>query len=115
MTDWPITMDECARRLHISRRLLQDILKAHPHYRIVGGRRKLFAESDFNALVRALPCRSASAIPDRARRRSTPSAGRTAASISTEALALATAGKRKRSSCESATTSTVVPFPTPAR
>ena len=48
-------MNEEARRLRISRRRLQDLLKDYPFYRTVG-RRKLFTPEDHNNLVRALPC-----------------------------------------------------------
>lgn len=51
---WPITMEQCAKRLHISRRTLQDLIRDYPFYR-VAGRRKLFAEEDFKRLVNALP------------------------------------------------------------
>jgi hypothetical protein len=66
MSDLPIllTMEDVAIRLHISRRKLQDILKDLPYYREVG-RRKLFTESDFAALIEALPS-PAKAMPAQA-------------------------------------------------
>ncbi len=51
---WPITLDQCAERLHISRRSLQTILKDHPFYR-KAGRRILFTREDFKKLLDALP------------------------------------------------------------
>lgn len=93
--EFPLTMQECAERLHISRRKLQDIIKAHPFYR-KAGRRIVFSETDFNRLVQALPCPSDSSTRAQARRRSSMSAGRTSGSTLTEALALATEGRRRR-------------------
>ena len=52
-----ITMEECAKRLHISRRTLQELVKRHPYY-MEAGRRKLFAKIDFERLQEALRCRS---------------------------------------------------------
>ncbi len=51
---WPITLDQCAERLHISRRTLQMLLKDHPFYRRAG-RRILFTREDFKKLLDALP------------------------------------------------------------
>ena len=54
---WPITMVQCAERLHVSRRTLQDLIREYPFYRLAG-RRKLFTEDDFHRLLEALPCPS---------------------------------------------------------
>ncbi len=51
---WPITLDQCAERLHIGRRTLQMLLKDHPFYRRAG-RRILFTREDFKKLLDALP------------------------------------------------------------
>ncbi len=51
---WPITLDQCAERLHIGRRALQTLLKDHPFYRRAG-RRILFTREDFKKLLDALP------------------------------------------------------------
>lgn len=48
------TMDEVAQHLRISRRVLQDIIKATPCYRLAG-RRKLFTADDIAQLVERLP------------------------------------------------------------
>ncbi len=51
---WPITLDQCAERLHIKRGTLQKLLKDHPFYRRAG-RRILFTREDFKKLLDALP------------------------------------------------------------
>ncbi len=51
---WPITLDQCAERLHIKRGTLQKLLKEHPFYRRAG-RRILFTREDFKKLLDALP------------------------------------------------------------
>ena len=51
---WPITLDQCAERLHISRRTLQMLLKDYPFYRRAR-RRILFTREDFKKLLDALP------------------------------------------------------------
>ena len=51
---WPITLDQCAERLHVSRRTLQNLLKEFPFYRRAG-RRILFTREDFKKLLDALP------------------------------------------------------------
>ena len=47
---WPITMERCAERLHISRRTLQGLIQEYPFYHLAG-RRKLFSEANFENLV----------------------------------------------------------------
>ena len=49
------TMDEAAAHLRVSRRVLQDVIKAHPFYRVIG-RKKLFTALDLNEIIRRLPC-----------------------------------------------------------
>ncbi len=51
---WPITLDQCAERLHIKRGTLQKLLRDHPLYRRAG-RRILFTREDFKKLLDALP------------------------------------------------------------
>ncbi len=51
---WPITLDQCAERLHIKRGTLQKLLKEYPFYRRAG-RRILFTREDFKKLLDALP------------------------------------------------------------
>ncbi len=51
---WPITLDQCAERLHIKRGTLQKLLKDYPFYRRAG-RRILFTREDFKKLLDALP------------------------------------------------------------
>ncbi len=50
---WPITLDECAERLHVKRRRLREYLNDHPHYHKLG-RTFLFFEDDYQALVASL-------------------------------------------------------------
>jgi hypothetical protein len=49
----PLSMDEAAGALGVSRRALQEILKRHPHY-YPNGKRKLFTEADIAAISRAM-------------------------------------------------------------
>ncbi len=51
---WPITVDQAAKRLHVSPRKLRDLLKEYPYYRRAG-RRILFTQEDFKKLLDALP------------------------------------------------------------
>jgi excisionase family DNA binding protein len=53
------TLEEVAERFRVSRRTLQEFLKDHPYYRILG-RRKLFTEADIERLYEAMPCPSSS-------------------------------------------------------
>ena len=48
------TMEEAAAHLRVSRRWLQDFIKAHPFYRLAG-RRKVFTAADITALFEAFP------------------------------------------------------------
>ena len=77
------TMQEAAQMLRISRRALQDLIKVHRHYSL-NGHKKLFSETDIHTLWEAMRCPSSSSIPAPAKRRSTPSVGRTSGSMWTE-------------------------------
>lgn len=83
------TMDEAAAQLRVSRRTMQDIIRQHAFYRIVG-RRKMFTASDLNAIVNAL----AVCVPMRSRRARPTSRPCRAGSVLDEALELATARRR---------------------
>jgi hypothetical protein len=48
------TMDEVAAILRISRRTLQDLIKIHPYYKVVGKRRKLFSLTDIEKICDAV-------------------------------------------------------------
>ena len=54
MADRLYTMAEACATLKVSRRWLQDFLKTHRHYRLVG-KRKRFSPADLDAIVEALP------------------------------------------------------------
>lgn len=58
------TMEEAAKRLRISRRTLQEIVKIHPFY-FSTGQRKLFTEDDLLALVAAMRPQPAARLADR--------------------------------------------------
>lgn len=47
------TLDEVAERFRVSRRTMQDFIRAHPFYRQIG-RRKLFTEDDIHSLAGAM-------------------------------------------------------------
>jgi hypothetical protein len=75
----PMTLDEVAKRLHRSRRWLQDFLRTLDNgsgrYWKQAGVKKLFSEEHFAALFKALPneatsCPSSSSRPAKARHRS---------------------------------------------
>ena len=50
-------LEEVAERFRVSRRTMQEVVRAHPYYRVIG-RRKLFTEADIARLYEALPCPS---------------------------------------------------------
>ncbi len=54
-----LTMEDVAGLLRVSRRTLQDILREHPYYRVVG-RAKRFTKDDFERLLEALRFRTRS-------------------------------------------------------
>jgi predicted DNA-binding protein (UPF0251 family) len=51
--DRPYTMNEAAKLLGMSRRLFQDFVQRHPHYCLVGRRKKIFYPEDIEALRQA--------------------------------------------------------------
>jgi hypothetical protein len=93
------TMPEAADRLRISRRSLQELIKAYPHY-MQNGVKKLFSADDILALMQAMrqeadKCRSSSIPRAPAKVRTGLSAGRISASTWTRARALLTKPSRK--------------------
>ena len=48
-----LTLDEVAKKFRVSRRTMQEYIKLHPYYRVLG-RRKLFGEADISRLFEAL-------------------------------------------------------------
>lgn len=54
MADFPLTLDQVTQRLHCGLTWLRAHLKKHPHYRWAG-RRMVFFEEDYKALVASLP------------------------------------------------------------
>jgi excisionase family DNA binding protein len=78
---------EAARRLQISVRTLERLLRANPVGRMVGGRVR-FTERDIKQLWRNLPCPSGSKPPAPVTRKTTRYAERTSVAPSTEARAL---------------------------
>jgi hypothetical protein len=81
------TMAEVAKHMRVSRRWLQDFIRVNPFYRMAG-RKKLFLQSDIEALIAALPRPSAPRIPVRAGQRHA-FASRTPSNSLQEALRLA--------------------------
>ena len=110
------TMTEAACRLRMSRRSLQDLIKAKPFY-FRNGARKLFTESDLAALVSALrePCRSSSSRRVKARRRAGTSGEPTSDAMWTKAQALLNDGSQDRFSTGSRAKSNVVNLPVQTR
>lgn len=53
MTDWPITLQEAAKKIHASERWLRGHLKMNPSGR-KSGRRIIFTERDFEHLLNSL-------------------------------------------------------------
>jgi len=104
------TLEEVAERFRVSRRTLQDFLRAYPYYRKLG-RRKLFTEADIVRLYEALPCPSSSSRRARANRPIGRSAAPTSAGTLTEALRLASGHSRSRCSGGLSAPSNVVSLP----
>jgi len=105
-------MDEVAKRLHKSRRWLQDFIRVHPYYRLAG-RTKLFTENDIICLIKALPYPSSSNRPAKADRRIGTSAARSSESLLIEARKLLTGTRRSMSSedgNEKSPRGNIVPF-----
>src|SRR6516165_4034547 len=88
------TMDEVARKLRISRRFLQDIIKDHPYYKAFG-RKKLFTDEDVSRIIEAMSCRGISARRARVARRTGTSGASTSESLLTEVRELANAKRRR--------------------
>jgi hypothetical protein len=89
----PLTMDEAARELRVSRRWLQDFLHAHPEVRYLRkGRRKLFDELALDAIREAM---RRPIEPPLGKRGARVAAKRPSADLA-EALRLASAGRRPR-------------------
>ena len=107
----PLTMDETAEALNVSRRWFQDFIQTIDPCWLVAGRRKLFDEAALHAVREAMRCHTNSSRLSRGGRGSIGSGGRKPGSTLTEALRLATAGKRKSSSSNGATRQNVMPFP----
>lgn len=105
-----LTLDEAAARLHVSRRWLQGFLRGKP-YGKMAGRKRLFTEIDVAAIYEELPCPSTSRRRKPAARPLTGFEGPTSASKLSEALKLATEGRRKPCSTGSRTPSNVALFP----
>src|SRR5262245_37653076 len=88
------TLEEVARTFRVSPRTMREHVKAHPYYRLLGGRR-LFTRADIRALYEALECPSSSSA-DPAVRTGTCTAP-FEASLYARAQALLTPKPRKRS------------------
>ena len=88
------TLEEVADRFRVSRRTMQELVKKHPFYRVLG-RRKLFSEADISALYGALPCPSN--LHEGTDHRSGTSVAPSEASLWTKAQALFKERQPKRS------------------
>ena len=88
------TLEEVARTFRVSPRTMREHVKAHPYYRLLGGRR-LFTRADIRALYEALKCPSSSS-EDLAGRTGTCTAP-SEASLYAKAQKLITEKRRKRS------------------
>ena len=104
---WPITVSQCAERLHVSPRKLRDLLKEYPFYRRAG-RRILFTRGDFTKLLEALPCPSNAIRLVKTARKTAGSGALTSESELTEVLRRLDAPSRRRSSGKSRNRSNVV-------
>ncbi len=92
----PLTMNEAAEALGVSKRWLgqQPWLEGIPYLRC--GHKRLFDEAALHAVREAMRAPINSSIQKQVVRRITASAGRSSASAVTEAIRLATSGKRRR-------------------
>ncbi len=88
------TMEEAAEHLRVSRRVLQDVIKAHPFYRVIG-HKKLFTGQDLNEIIGRLPCPYASNGEKEAQ--TSGSAGPSEASLYTRVARLMTPKPQKKS------------------
>ena len=120
----PLTMDEAAAALGVSRRWLQAFLAKIPTCHMAAGHRKLFDEAALATIRLRMRqdaadreakrnCRSNSSPRKRAGRSIIASGEPNAGSTLTEALRLATSGRRSSSCAPGATTPSVVPFARP--
>lgn len=73
---WPLTMDEIAAKLRVSRRTFQDQLialeAAHPSvefYKVIGKARRIFFECHYETIVEALPSSKSILAPRKHKRR----------------------------------------------
>jgi hypothetical protein len=104
-----LTMTEAASELRVSRRWLQAYLKKIPCSYMVAGHRKLFDEVAMEAIREAMrqdakaKCPSNLSLPILRARQTGAFADRSSESPLTEALRLANAGKRPKSSRVGAT------------
>ena len=106
-----LTIPEVANRLHVSKRWLQGFLSGRPYGRMAG-RKRLFTETDVQAIYQELPqCRSTSPRPVRAGRNSGASGGNTSGKALTEVLRLLNERKPKSFSADGKRTSNVVSMP----
>ncbi|PJK29925.1 hypothetical protein CVT23_09145 [Minwuia thermotolerans] len=91
-----LTMAQACETLRVSRRWMQDFLKAHPEIRVMrAGRHYRFDESDIRAIKEAMRCRSSS--PGAAGRKTGTSAAPSEARLYSRAQELLTAPSRNRS------------------
>ena len=118
----PLTMDEAAAELSVSRRWLQAFLNKIPPCHMAAGHRKLFDEAAMATIRAAMrqdaaqreakrKCRSSSSRPRRVARNTGASAEPNSASILIEALRQSRSGRPRDSSRSGAPTPKVVPFP----
>jgi hypothetical protein len=113
--DPPLTMNETAKALGVSRRCLQDFLLTIPTCHLAAGRRKLFDDESLVVIraamrQRAKECHSNSSPQKRGARRTIASAGQNSESALTEALRLATGRSQPNSSPSGEPRRNVTPF-----
>ena len=94
----PLTMNEAAQELGVSRRWLQDFLPTIPPCWLQAGRKKLFDEKAMDAIREAMRVKPVAPLRRAAwpARRLGSSAAPSAESQLIEALRLATAGRRPK-------------------
>ena len=106
------TMDEAAKKLRISRRFLQDIIKDHPYYKAFGSK-KLFTDEDVSRIIEAMSRRGISARRARVARRTDTSGASISESLLTAVRELANAKRRRGYSQHGSGKPNVVSFPSP--
>ncbi len=114
MINRPLTMNEAAHALGVSRRWLQDFLPTIAPCHLQAGRKKLFDEVALSTIREAMRCRTSS-TPQARDRRSGMSGERNSESPLTEALRLATGSSRPGSLPNGEPKRNVTPFPVPQR